>query len=213
MDHLRGGAALKFSIGSKTYELPVRALPLKMPGANFHSGEMLWSGIVTDGDRVLVDKLSYRFSAPQRGDLLAFKTDGISIFPKSVFKTDGIPNSPKSDVFIKRIAGLPGERVRIEPPYLIINDAKVTQPAIYQDIAGKTNGHAGFLLAERTGYSNARLVNPTDEMVLGNDEYFVLGDNTANSLDSRHWGPVPKKNIVGKVARIYWPFTRINALE
>ena len=119
----------------------------------------------------------------------------------------------KGEVFVKRIAGLPGERIRIEPPYLIVDGKKVTQPAIFQTIASKADGHAGFLLAVQTSYTTTHLAKPTDEVMLGKDEYFVLGDNTENSLDSRYWGPVPKRNIIGKAVRVYWPFTRINALD
>ena len=82
------------------------------------------------------------------------------------FKTDGLTNSAMSGIYIKRIAGLPGERIRIDPPYLIVDDKKLTIPAIFQAIASKSDGHAGFQLATLSSYTGARLVKPTDEVVL-----------------------------------------------
>ncbi|MCX6878399.1 MAG: signal peptidase I [Verrucomicrobia bacterium] len=198
-DRLAGTAAT-YRVGSRAYELPFPARPLQKPGQHIASGETLWSGVATSGDSLLVDRLSYRFGNPKRGDLL-------------VFKTDGIIHIPGSETWIKRIAGLPGERIRIEPPYLIVDDKKLTTPAIFQAIASMTDGHAGFMLAMPSARLGARLAKPTDEVLLGKDEYFVLGDNTGNSLDSRYFGPVPRKSIIGKVARTYWPFTRFNALN
>jgi len=193
------GTPSTFRVGPHTYELPHLARPAKMPGQHITQGETLWSGVVLGGDSVLVDKLSYRFGNPQRGDLL-------------VFETRGIIRSKQSEKYIKRIAGLPGERIRIEPPYVIVDGQKLTTPAIFQAIASRPDG-LGFQLATPSGQFGARLAKPTDEVLLGKDEFFVLGDNTWNSLDSRHFGPVPSKNIVGKVARVYWPPSRIHALE
>jgi signal peptidase I len=173
--------------------LPRFAHPLKQPGDQVSAGDILWSGIVVSGDHLFVERLSYRFGKPKRGDIVVFRTAGIESLPPNTF-------------YIKRVAGLPGERIRIEPPFLIVNDQKVTNPEIFSTISSESDGYAGFELG-------GRLSTPTDEFTLGPDEYFVLGDNTRNSADSRYWGPVPEKNIVGRATRIYWPFTRINALE
>ncbi len=148
-------------------------------------------------DHLVVERVSYRFSRPKRGDIVAFSTKGIMTLPPDTF-------------YMKRIAGLPGERIRIEPPFLIVNDQKVTQPEIFKTISSASDGYAGFQLA---GPVSGLLSKPAYEVTLGPEEYFVVGDNTRNSRDSRYWGAVPEANIIGKATRIYWPLTRINALK
>ena len=186
-----------YAVGSQQHELPRFARPLKQPGDHVSAGDTLWSGVVVAGDHLFVDRLSYRFGKPKRGDIVVFRTKGIESLPPDTF-------------YIKRVAGLPGERIRIEPPFLIVNDQKVTEPEIFRTISSESNGYVGFQL---TGPIGGLLTKPTDEVTLGPDEYFVLGDNTRNSRDSRYWGAVPERNIIGRATRIYWPFTRINALE
>jgi signal peptidase I len=188
---------LTYMLAAQTYELPRFATPLKQPGEHVSAGDMLWSGIITAGDHLFVERLSYRFGKPKRGDIVVFRTKGIESLPPDAF-------------YIKRVAGLPGERIRIEPPFLIVSDQKVTEPEIFDTISSESDGYAGFQLADPL---SGVLSKATDEVTLGRDEYFVLGDNTRSSLDSRYWGPVPEKNIIGRATRIYWPFTRINALD
>ena len=155
---------------------------------------------IMPGDQLFVQRLAYLFARPQRGDIVVFRTKGIEGLPAKTF-------------YIKRIVGLPGERIRIEPPNLIVNDHPVTEPAIFTTISKASDGYAGFTLAAYATPLGAFLSKPTDEVTLGPDEYCVLGDNTRNSRDSRYWGAVPERSIIGKATRIYWPFTRINALE
>ena len=190
-----------FSVGSQPYELPLREMPLKKVGGYVLNGETLWSGTKTSGDRVFIERLSYRFRDPKRGDIV-------------VFKTDGIEGARPGTFYIKRIAGLPGERVRIDPPYLFANEQKVVEPEIFSIMSSKVNGYSGFVLAlDKVRGTAAKLINTNDFITLGGDEYFVTGDNSPNSLDSRYYGPVPRKNIIGKVTRIYYPFSRINKLK
>ena len=189
-----------YRVGSQEYDLPRLARPLKRFGAHVSAGDTLWSGVITAGDCLLVERISYRFGKPKRGDIVVFRTRGIKGLPSDTF-------------YIKRVAGLPGERIRIEPPYLIVDGQKVSEPTIFRTISTKSKGYEGYKLADYSVPVDGTLTNSADEIVLGTDEIFVLGDNTSNSRDSRYWGAVPEKNIVGKATRIYWPFTRVNALE
>ncbi|MBI2441308.1 MAG: signal peptidase I [Lentisphaerae bacterium] len=150
------------------------------------------SPTILPGDYVLVEKVTFRIGVPKRGDVV-------------VFKTKGIASLPEDEYFVKRIAGVPGDKVRIAPPNFIVNDQVVTNPPIFYRIASAQTPFAGFQLA-----SGGLLKKPTDAIILEKDQYLVLGDNSRNSLDSRYWGPAPRKNIVGRATRIYWPFKRID---
>ena len=121
---------------------------------NFHDGQFL-----------LVNKIEYSFRAPQRGDVIVFR----------------YPNQPSRD-FIKRIIGLPGDKVEIQSTQLIINNEPLRES--YPLNHGSYN------------------YGPT---TLGPEEYFVLGDNRNNSSDSHSWGTLPTKNIIGKAWLSYWP--------
>jgi signal peptidase I len=96
------------------------------------------------------------------------------------------------------VAGLPGERIRIEPPWLVVDDERVTDPPIFATIAAKEQGYTGFLSAVHTG-GDAN--SPSDEVTLGEDEYFLLGDKAGSAYDSRYWGPISRKKIVGLVTQ------------
>lgn len=155
----------------------------------------------TRGDHIFVDKLAYRLSSPHRGDIVVFRTDEIP----------DLARSPRAAYYVKRIAGLPGERVSIRPPYLYINGQRVTDPPIFETIASGKDGYSGFVLIHDFGGSQY-LASETNSVQLGDDEYFVLGDNSPSSLDSRFWGPVRKRSIVGRVTKIYWPPHRMGII-
>ena len=118
-----------------------------------------------NGQYLIIEKMSYRFGEPQRGDIIVFH----------------YPNNPKRD-FIKRIIGVPGETVEIRQGQIYIGGQLLPEP--YYPNTGTYNWGPG---------------------VVGEDEYFVLGDNRNNSSDSHSWGMLPKDMIVGKAWFTYWP--------
>jgi signal peptidase I len=148
------------------------AQPFIVTGAsmepNFHTGEYL-----------IIDDLSYMTGTPKRGDIIVFK------YPKDT-----------SQYFLKRIIGLPGEKVRVETNGSVI---------IYNE-----ENPDGFVLKESAYLPNENITFPAGNpstVQLGSEEYYVLGDNRAVSSDSRYWGPVPKKNIVGRAFIRAFPFS------
>lgn len=127
-----------------------------------------------DTELILVDKWSYRFHPPARGDVIVFVA----------------PPQPDQD-YIKRIVGLPGDVVTVQGTTVIVNGKTLTEP---------------YVKAQNQGNDNAPFTN----RVIPQGLYFVMGDNRGGSFDSRAWGCLPQKNIIGRAALVYWPFGQDN---
>lgn len=190
IENIRSTAdGLVFSIGGVQHNLPGYALETFKPAPYAMQGDILWAGTVYSGDHIMVEKTSYWFGEPKRRDVIVFKTEHIDH-----------PFIRKDTVYIKRIAATPGDTIAIDPPHIIINGNPLSDPTIF----GKLKyGNAG------------ELAHPTNAIMLGENEFFVLGDNTApgRSLDSRHFGAISRKSIIGRATTIYWPFARMGAVE
>lgn len=159
---------------------------------NIPSGSMQPTLLV--GDFILVNKLVYRFSEPQRGDIVVFK----------------YPIDPNID-FIKRIIALPGEEIEVRNNQVFINGKPLplievgrgeengVRKVIYEEILPEGRKHK-VQFYEDFPFSK-RDFGP---VVVPPNHYFVMGDNRDNSEDSRYWGFVPRENIVGKAFVIYF---------
>jgi signal peptidase I len=165
-------------------------------GKKYQKGEPIVRAYADLGDQVFVDKMSYNFTAPHRGDIFVFKTNGIPMPGRSA-------DAP-GEHFIKRLAGVPGDTLRIAEPNLFVN-GQPAQNFVFQRVESRQNGYTGYTNAD--GNFMRYLATPNDTVTVPPSSYFALGDNSANSLDSRYWGFVPADNVVGRGLFVYWPFT------
>ncbi len=126
-----------------------------------------------DGEFVLVNRLAYIFAPPARGDIIVFH----------------FPLDPNKQDLIKRIIGLPGERITVKKGIVYVNGNPLKEPYI----------------AAPPMYSG--------EWKVPEDQLFVLGDNRNDSSDSHAWGYLPVNEIVGKAIFIYWPYTEWKLID
>ena len=162
-------------------------------GTHYKAGEVIARGWIDTGDQVFVDKFSYNFVKPHRGDVFVFRTNEIP----------GIADDPETGApfFIKRLAGVPGDTLRIDPPFLYV-DGKVVKGFGFERVMSVKAPYRGY--APGQNY----LAQPNRTYAVPTHGYFAMGDNSYNSYDSRWWGPVPEENLVGRGLFVYWPFSR-----
>jgi signal peptidase I len=170
------------------------AKPYRIPSASMEPA--LLCGKPTDGctgstsDRVLVDRLAYEFGSPQRGQIVVFTAPA---------KANLCEPSDAGTTFVKRLIGLPGETVREDDKGFIwiqrpgtATRTKLAEPYVSRAARRDDRSHFGKSWRVPEG------------------EYFMLGDNRADSCDSRTWGAVPRSSLIGPVIFTYWPPGRIS---
>ena len=128
-------------------------------------------------DRVIANRLVYRLHEPRRGDIIVFRTPA---------RAEAVCDA--AGTFIKRIVGLPGEKLSMRNGVVQINGVPLFEPYLRPDYRGRGNGEWGRIAS---------------------GSYFVLGDNRTMSCDSRRWGAVPRANIIGRAELTYWPPNRV----
>jgi signal peptidase I len=151
------------------------------------------------GQRVLVDRVSFRFTDPDRGDIVVFKppsgADSESCGAEHASDQPCPTHTPdRSDTnFIKRVVGLPGDRLKVIGGSVYINGRRQDESFAHLDAQCPT-------------------CNLPREITIPKGQYYMMGDNRGESEDSRVWGPVPKKWMIGKAFMTYWPPGRIGLL-
>jgi signal peptidase I len=166
------------------------------PGTSYVRGQIIARGAVDTGDQVFVDKFTYNFIKPHRGDVFVFRTNHIFMIPQD--PETGAP------YYIKRLAGLPGDTLQINPPLLYINGQPPSRYG-FQRVMKAQPPYRGYALGSGQALY---LKRPEQAFTLPSHAYFALGDNSYYSFDSRYWGPVPEENLVGRGLLVYWPFSR-----
>lgn len=144
---------------------------------------------LTDQERIFINKFTYKFGLGgiERGDTVVFWYPG-----------DG---DDRTKSYIKRVIGLPGDRVRIENGQVYVNDRVLVEdyvPDYYKDTVS---------------WPHSGPAQPPRDQVVPQQQYFVLGDHRSSSSDSRSWGYVPRDHIYGKAVFVYWPLDKMGRLR
>jgi signal peptidase I len=144
-------------------------------------------------DRLIIDKISYKFRNPERGDIVVFSP------------TDALKAENFKDAFIKRVIGLPGEEVEVKGGRVYVNG----QPLRENYIEDKP---AYDFSTEQFNEDRRRKGQKIEGGTVPPNQYLVLGDNRNNSYDSHYWGYVPRDQIIGRAVVRFWPLNRVGEL-
>jgi signal peptidase I len=172
------------------------------------------------GDVVMVGKFSYRWSKPQRFDIVVFRAPDWALRPGQI---------PGKTDFVKRLIGLPGDVIEVKAGEgLYLNGKLLKEPYIngvpnysmkivdglvyeYDDMGGMWKGGPHMMRVEVLDPEEQRRVFETPSQPIPPGKYLMLGDNRNNSSDSHHWGLLDSERVVGKALFVFWPPSRIGA--
>jgi len=169
--------------------------PALRTGKIVRSGENLLDFKIFGGDMVLVDRVSCHFVAPERGDPF-------------VFRTQNIPGLNNVELYyIKRLAGLPGDILRVDDGKLLVNGVPADSVEAFRLNNAPTPEKKYFGYFPTTGTASAHSWPLTSDFRVPAGFYYALGDNSANSYDSRGWGGVPVDDVVGTALFVLYPFS------
>ncbi|MBK1790127.1 signal peptidase I [Persicirhabdus sediminis] len=173
-------------------------------------GTVIARGHIDTGDLVLVDKFSYHFRTPTRGEVFVFDTRNIEKIHQQARST----GSPAGSHYIKRLCGVPGDSLQLKAgddydddkqngAMLYINGELASESGI-QKVMSNENGYHRYQLNGHLAAGRTFKARKSDTP--GFNEYIALGDNSYNSFDSRGWGTVKEYNLIGPAAISLWPF-------
>ena len=173
--------------------------PMLRTGRRVQSGDVVLNFDILTGDMLFVDRVSYHFVEPTRGDTIVFRTSHIPGLADRY-------GNPSQNYYVKRLAGVPGDKLRVDNDgKLWVNGSVVDKPTpMVMNCNRETKlGYFGYI-ADIGDYSYS--IPLTKEYTVTEDHFYALGDNSANSFDSRGWGEVPADDVVGSPLVILHPF-------
>ncbi len=179
--------SILLALGIRTFVAEARWIPSGSMEPTLHGTPNQW-----EADKIIVDKLKYRFSDPERGDIVVFSP------------TAQLKREQYTDAFIKRIIGLPGDKIELKDGKVIVNGKQLPETNYLSNeqrtsIEVCTSGQQPPFLSQST--------------TIPKGEYLVLGDNRTQSYDGRCWGLVPRDNIIGRAVVRFWPPNKVGGID
>lgn len=179
------------------------------PGRQVRAGEAVIRMKVISGDHLFVDRMTYNFRSPGRGEIVVFETKGVYALPQDQF-------------YIKRLVALSDETVQVgNDRHLRINGRRLDSSTPHFEFVygfdpklppadSKHSGHVNQLVASKVSpeyHVSPLFPDESQAFKVPSRGLMVMGDNTMNSYDSRGWGPFPAKNVIGRSCFVYWPLS------
>lgn len=175
-------------------------------GMPVRQGEPILRLRLGSGDRLFIDRMTYNFRRPERGETI-------------VFNSTGVPKLTQNTHYIKRLVGLGGEKVRIGDDRHVVIDGERLDAATpgFENVytfsgpprESVYSGHVNEVVANQYGRGRIAPLFPDEntEFQVRKNHYLAFGDNTMNSYDGRGWGDFPRQKVVGRGLFVFWPFT------